>query len=146
MLSRFHHILVPLDFTPKNLAALDIAFEIAAHNRSKVTLVHVIQKLADSDDDEEIGEFYSKLELRANDELERAAERFQSAGLSIDYKTRLGDRAAEIVACGEDHDCDLIVMSSHPVDPEKVVPSLWTVSYQVSILCRCPILLVKQEA
>lgn len=146
MLKKFHHILVPLEFTTKNLTALDIAFEMAAHNRSKITLLHVVQKLADSEDDEEIGKFYSRLEQRATDELDQSAERFRNAGLSIDCETRLGDRAAEIVTCGEEQNCDLIIMSSHPVDPEKVVASLWTVSYQVSILCRCPILLVKQDA
>lgn len=144
MLQRFYHLLVPLDFTNKNLAALDIAFEIAMHNRSKITLLHVIQKLADSEDNEEIGAFYTRLEQRANDELDASAERFRAAGLSIDCKTRLGDRSAEIVTCAEEHACDLIVMSSHPINPENVASRLWTVSYQVSILCRCPILLVKQ--
>lgn len=144
MLQRFYHILVPLDFTNRNLAALDIAFEIATQNRSKITLLHVIQKLVDSEDNEEIGTFYSGLEQRANDQLDASAERFRDAALSIECKTRLGDRPAEIVTFAEEHACDLIVMSSHPINPENVASSLWTVSYRVSILCRCPILLVKQ--
>lgn len=145
MLQRFYHILIPLDFTNTNLTALDIAFEMATHNQSKITLLHVIQKLAGSEDDEETDKFYSRLEQRAQNELDGSAERFRAAGLSIDCETRLGDRPAEIVACAEEHACDLIVMSSHPINPDKVAPSLWTVSYQVSILCRCPILLVKQD-
>lgn len=144
MLQRFAHLLVPLDFTSKNLTALDVGFEIAAHNRSKITLLHVVQTLADSDDDADVESFYRKLEQQAMDELAGSAERFQDAGLSIAYKTRRGDRSAEIVACADEHNCDLIVMSSHPIDPETLSPpSLWTVSYKVSILCRCPILLLK---
>ena len=38
---------------------------------------------------------------------------------------------------------DLIVMSSHRVDPATAVQSLSMLSYQVSILCDCPVLFVK---
>jgi hypothetical protein len=38
---------------------------------------------------------------------------------------------------------DLIVVSSHKIDPHAAVASLGTLSYQVSILCDCPVLLVK---
>ena len=42
-----------------------------------------------------------------------------------------------------DRQADLIVMSSHRVDLEAAVQSIGTLSYQVSILCDCPVLLVK---
>ena len=38
MIPRFQHILVPLDFTEKNLAALNIAFDLAVANHARVTL------------------------------------------------------------------------------------------------------------
>ena len=43
MLPRFRHILVPLDFDPKNQGALDIAIEVAQVNSARVTLLHVIE-------------------------------------------------------------------------------------------------------
>jgi len=42
-----------------------------------------------------------------------------------------------------DRKVDLVVVSSHKVDPAATVQSLGTLSYQVSILCECPVLLVK---
>ena len=45
MVPRFHHILVPLDLTSKNDAALNIAFEVAVQNKAAVSLLHVVQKI-----------------------------------------------------------------------------------------------------
>ncbi len=45
MIPRFQHILVPLDFTEKNLAALNIAFDLAIANHARVTLLHIIEPL-----------------------------------------------------------------------------------------------------
>lgn len=143
MIPRFQHILLPLDFTEKNQAALDVAFELAVANRAAVTLLHVIESI-DLSDDEEIQEFYRQLEERAEGELELRSQRFTEAGLNVEWKIRYGKRAKEIVAFEREHDIDLIVMSSHPLDVEQPARSFATLSYQVAVLCRCPILLVKQ--
>jgi nucleotide-binding universal stress UspA family protein len=45
MLSNVRHILVPLDFTAKNQAALEIARELASQNKASVTLLHVIETI-----------------------------------------------------------------------------------------------------
>ena len=57
MLQRFQHILVPLDFTPKNQVALDIAFKLASQNRSSVTLLHAIETI-DNVPQDELQPFY----------------------------------------------------------------------------------------
>ena len=142
MLPRFQHLLLPVDFTPKNCAAVDVAFEIAVENRARVTLLHVIERV-DAADDEEIEQFYAKLQTRAATELERLTQRFADTSLVVDTKVRYGKRANEIVQYSIEHDVDLIVMSSHKIDIEQPIRSWGTVSYQVSILCQCPVLLVK---
>ncbi len=142
MLPRFHHILVPLDFTEKNRLALDTAFEIAAQNKARVTLLHVIEAI-EGGEDAELREFFDRLQQRAEAELESRAQRFSEAGLTVDRKVRLGRRTAEIVQDAADRQADLIVMSSHVIDPARPLQSWGAVSYQVSVLCRCPILLVK---
>jgi nucleotide-binding universal stress UspA family protein len=142
MLPRFRHLLVPLDFTGKNRAALDVAVEIATQNRARVTLFHVIETV-DGVDDEDMRPFFDRLERRAEAELESLAQPFAAAGLAVDRKIRFGHRAAAIVQDTIEREVDLIVMSSHPIDPAHPVRSFGTVSYQVSVLCRCPILLVK---
>jgi nucleotide-binding universal stress UspA family protein len=130
-----------LDFTEKNVGALDVAFEIAAQNKARTTLLHVIEPIAG--DDDELREFFKKLETRAASELESRSQRFAQAGLAVDQKIRFGRRAYEIVQDALDRQVDLLVLSSHPIDPARPLQSWNTVSYQVSVLCHCPVLLVK---
>jgi len=142
MLPRFRHIVVPVDFTAKNQAALDIAFELASQNSARVTLLHVIETI-ENVPREELKGFYEQLASRASTQLESRSQRFADAGIAVDWKIRYGKRPVEIVQDAHDRKADLIVMSSHRVDPTAAVQSLGTLSYQVSILCDCPVLLVK---
>jgi nucleotide-binding universal stress UspA family protein len=145
MLPRFQHLLVPLDFTPKNRQALDVAFELAIENRARVTLLHVIETIDAAADDDEIRQFYDSLESRAWLELQTAAERFVGTQVPLEQKVRRGKRALEIARYAAGHNVDLIVMSSHPVDLTQPGRSVATVSYQVSIACPCAVLLLKQD-
>lgn len=142
MLPRFQHILVPVDFTEKNLSALDISFELAVANRARVTLLHVIETVQ-IETDAELEQFYARLEARADSELERMSQRFVAAGLMVDRKIRFGQRLHEIVSDSVDRKADLIVMSSHKPDLKKPLQTWATLSYGVSVLCQCPVLLVK---
>jgi universal stress protein A len=142
MLPRFQHLLVPLDFTEKNLAALDIAFELAVANHARVTLLHVIETV-DVESDAELEQFFARLQARADSELERLAQRFLAAKIAVDRKTRFGKRLPEIVRDSVERQADLIVMSSHKPDLQKPAQTWGTLSYQVSVLCPCPVLLVK---
>ncbi len=142
MLPRFKHILVPVDFTEKNLAALDIAFELAVANHARVTLLHVIETM-EIEADPEVEQFYARLQTRADSELERMAQRFIAANIAVDRKIRFGKRLSEIVRDSVERQADLIVMSSHRPDLQKPAQTWATLSYQVSVLCPCPVLLVK---
>ena len=142
MLPRFQHILVPVDFTEKNLTALDLVFDLAVASRARVTLLHVIETI-DVEPDAELNRFYGKLQERADSELERLSQRFVAAGLAVDSKTRYGKRLSEIVSDIVERKADLVVMSSHKPDLAKPLQTWATLSYQVSVLCPCPVLLVK---
>ncbi len=142
MIPRFQHILVPLDFTEKNVPALDIAFELAVANRARVTLLHVIETL-EVGPDAELDQFYGRLQARADAQLERLSQRFTAAGLAADRKIRFGKRLAEIVNDSVERKVDLIIMSSHKPDLNRPHQTWATLSYQVSVLCPCPVLLVK---
>ncbi len=69
--------------------------------------------------------------------------RFADAKLAVEWKIRVGKRAREIASYEAEHDIDLIVLSSHPINPDDPGGSLATLSYQVALLSRCPVLLVK---
>ncbi len=142
MLSRFRHILIPLDFSEKNQVALDVGFELAVTNDARVTLLHIIETI-DLLNDTEVEQFVDHLRQRADRELEFRAQRFSDASLSIEWKVRVGKRFREILAYESEHDIDLIVLSSHPLNPDDPGGNMATLSYQVAILSQCPVLLVK---
>ncbi|RMH22684.1 MAG: universal stress protein [Acidobacteria bacterium] len=139
----FQHILIPLDFTDKNDAALAIAERLAAPDASRVTLLHVIEPLAGPQDQEAL-DFYRKLEHRAQRQLERQQGLFARQGIACETAVRRGRRAEEIVRWAVEHDVDLIVLSSHPLDPQQRPSRPWpTISHQVAILSPKPVLLVR---
>ncbi len=142
MIPRFQHILIPLDFTEKNLAALNIAFDLAIAENARVTLLHVVEQVS-GEVDAELSEFYHRLKTRAESELESRSQRFDLAGIDVDCKIRIGQRLHEIVTDSIERSADLIVMSSHKPDLTRPLQTWATLSYQVSVLCQCPVLLVK---
>lgn len=138
----FHHILVPLDFTQKNNAALKTALKLAKQNHSQVTLLHVIETIAYAED-EEVAEFYETMKVRARTNLAACAERFHDAKIPVAEKVVLGKRGEGIVAYAMRKEVDLVVLSSHKISLNQPPEGWATLSYQVSILCQCPVMLVK---
>ena len=143
MLPRFRHILLPLDLTSRSNAAVDIAFELAVENKAAVSLLHVIQAIDTDPPDRETKEFYDHIRQRAESELDRVSRRFLDADIQCEVKVRVGDRLRDILDFARHHRVDLIVMSSHRIDPDNLAETWGTLSYKVSVICECPILLVK---
>lgn len=138
----FEHILVPLDFTAKNAAALQCAMRLATQNYARVTLMHVIETI-EYVEDEEIERFYESLKLRASANLACCGEQFREANVPVAEKIVLGKRAHAIVSYALQKEADLIVLSSHKIDLDEAPQNWATLSYQVSIMAQCPVLLVK---
>jgi nucleotide-binding universal stress UspA family protein len=138
----YRRILVPVDFTAKNARALDAARELAELSGGEVTLVHVVETLGE-DADDELESFYRKLETQAE---ERVAELLASLGGGHFDKRSvvlLGHRVHTLVAFANEDRSDVMVLSSHRVDPERPAADWMTISYRLSILAQCPVLLVK---
>ncbi len=145
MMSQFQHILVPVDFGDRDTPALNIACDLAVENNAQVTLLHVIQTIGGNNEphDNETQRFYDHLRERVDRELDQIAVKFRSAGVDTIVRSPVGDRLREIALYGNGSQIDLIVMSSHRVDPENLTASWGTLSYRVSVICNAPILLVK---
>jgi len=141
----FRKILLPVDFTEKNEAAVTSAIEIAGRSDgepSEVTLLHVIETV-EHIGFEEMADFYRSLETRASARLFAMEERFQQAGVHVHHDILFGKRAETIVRFAEDHGMDLMILSSHNVDREHPALGWGTISYRIAIVVRCPVLLVK---
>ena len=138
----FSRLLVPLDFTDENEAAIAIALETARRDDAEVTLLHVIEVIEHMAFDE-MSDFYRKLEARAAAKLSVIVDRSTEAGVRARYEIVFGRRAESILEQAADLKTDLIVLSSHRVDREHPALGLGTMSYQIAIVARCPVLLVK---
>jgi nucleotide-binding universal stress UspA family protein len=141
----FRKILVPVDFTDKNEAALNSAIEIAGRGdgeESEVTLLHVIETIEHIEFDE-MSDFYRGLETRAAAKLFALAERLQKASVGVRHDILFGKRAETVVRYAEEHGTDLVILSSHKVDRDHPALGWGTISYRIAIVVRCPVLLVK---
>ena len=138
----FLNILVPVDFSDKNKQALDIAFELAVQSEGRVRLLHVIEIIADATFNE-FEDFYMKLEERARQKMDALITPYQNGDARFEERIVYGSRTQAILDFATDYGIDLIVMSSHQVDPEDPATDWGTISYKVGILAACPIMLVK---
>jgi len=141
----FRKILVPVDFTDKNQAALDSAVQIAAsgaEDGGEVTLLHVIETI-EHIDFKEMSDFYRGLETRATAKLFALQETLEGKGVRVRNEILFGKRAETISRYSEEHAMDLIILSSHHVDRDHPALGLGSISYLIAIVARCPVLLVK---
>jgi universal stress protein A len=138
----FQKILVPVDLTEKSLAAVDLAYDFAVQNGAEVILLHVIEKVEHVKFDE-LKEFYHRLETSAKKGLKECSERFASKKLKVDQVVIYGHRTKEIVGYAIGNRVDLIILSSHRIDPDRPGHDWSSISYAVAILSPVPVLLVK---
>jgi nucleotide-binding universal stress UspA family protein len=141
----YRKILVPVDFTDKNQAALDSAVQIAAastEDGGEITLLHVIETIEHIDFNE-MSDFYRGLETRATAKLFAMQEALERKGARARHDLLFGRRAETIARYAEEHAVDLMILSSHKVDRDHPALGLGTISYRIAIVARCPVLLVK---
>ena len=137
----FDHLIVPVDLSDRNSAAIEAARELAASQQAFVTLLHVVETL--DLPYEEVADFYERLEKRAAARLGEIGGPLEEAGVPFEQLIRFGDPAEEIIEFASESGNSLIVLQSHRVDPSRPTVGWATLSYKVAILAESPILLVK---
>ena len=138
----FKNILVPTDFLDDNQHALEIAVRLCSMDSGKICLLHVIEVIQNTTF-KEFEDFYSSLEKRSFEGLNTIIDRLNLTETAVDPQVVYGNRTHEIVRYAEENNVDLIIMKSHKVDLEERSQGWGTISYKVSILAQCPVLLVK---
>jgi len=138
----FKNILVPTDLTKKSVKALDIALRIGSKDGFKITLLHVIEIL-EGTDEEEFKDFYDRLEKSAQKKMEEMVNPYKKEKPNINKVIVFGNRVREIVGYAHDNDADLIVLSSHRIDKVDASQGWATISYRVGVLSPCPVMMVK---
>lgn len=141
---QYQHLLVPVDFREPVGSAIDAALEMAAQHRARTTLLYVIEAIdLANEPDDEISHFYSELEESIHSKLAEVARRFEAAGLSVEREVVIGHQVRDIVHFSATQSVDLIVMNSPRVDPNQPGREVGSISYQVSVFCQCPVMLIK---
>jgi universal stress protein A len=146
LMRAFSHIIVPVDFTERNRTTLARALEIARPAQSQVSLLHVIEEVPYAED-EQIDAFCAMLRRRAEQKMQELAEGASAnpdAG-RLNTEIIIGRRGPEIVRYAVENQVDLVVMSSHAIELNDLSAGWATLSYQVSIICPCSVLLVKES-
>jgi nucleotide-binding universal stress UspA family protein len=138
----FKNILVPTDLTKKSVKALDIALRIGSKDGFKITLLHVIEIL-EGTDEEEFKDFYDRLEKSAQKKMEEMVNSYKKEKPNINKVLIFGKRVKEIVGYAHDNDTDLIVLSSHRIEKVDASQGWATISYRVGVLSPCPVMMVK---
>ena len=137
----FKRILVPVDLTDKSARAIAVALELAQYDNGAITLLHVIETL--DVPFEQLSDFYGELETKARGVLDTLSEPLRKNGVTFEERICYGKRAPEIVSFADENEYDLIVLTSHRLDPEHPEGSFMTISHQVAIATDVTALLLK---
>lgn len=138
----FSRILVPVDLSDRNGAAVDAAAELAAASGGTVLLLHVIEEIENMAPGE-LEAFYQGLRSRAESVLAALRDQLEGRGVSVETHIQMGRRGTEIVRFADKQGCDLAVMRSHVIDREHPARGIGTISHQVALAAGCAVLLVR---
>jgi nucleotide-binding universal stress UspA family protein len=141
----FDNILLPVDLTDRNAAALRAAVELA-NPEATITLLHVIETIQGSEF-RELDDFYAGLAEKAEDVMEKwcssVTPDVRESRTTLNRTILYGRRDREILSFAEQEACDLILVSSHQIDAEHPSAGLGTISQVVGLLASCTVMLLR---
>ena len=109
--------------------AVDVLKELIADEPVKVTLLHVIEQIPETNI-EEFREFYSGLEERSASKLGSLAARLEAPMIDVSRDVIYGRPAVDIARFAQSQHIDLIALASHAVDPTQPGRGWGTLSYK----------------
>ena len=141
------NILVPTDFSEFSDRALKEAVDIAVQNKSRINLLHVVDKLQPCAVDycikEEVLMAVEKESIRASQEkMEKEVARIaKEQKLDIVFDIKTGVPYEEILKEQQNKKADLIVIASH--GRTGLLHHMGSVADKVMRSAKCPVLLVR---
>lgn len=143
----FRRILCPIDFSESSLAALDFALSLARQGDAGLTLLHVIEWLAD--EESPAGRPFAAPEYQRDRERDALARLQRSIPDSISNACRTTTRLThgkayrEILRIAAEDRSDLIVMGVHGRNPLDLM-LFGSTTNQVVRRATCPVLTLRQ--
>lgn len=136
-------ILVPIDFSPGSISALEYALELAGDVEASVTALHIVEPIPAIlayPTGSSASIVPGDVEAQAVEELAAfVAPAEERAGAKVELRVELGEAAETITRVGESGHYDLIVMGTHGrTGIARVL--LGSVAQSVVRLCSRPVL------
>lgn len=139
----FKTLLVPLDLTDKHGPAIDRAVELAKASGGRIILAHVIETISGLKQEAEDRAFYERLDRLSRRHLEKIGDTISERGVTWQMEIRYGSTARQIMELAQEQGADLIVVTAPQMNPANPTTGLASLSWRISLLSPCPILLVK---
>jgi nucleotide-binding universal stress UspA family protein len=145
------HILVPVDFSPRSLPALDYAFGVAELSGATVHVLHVvpapseIRVAVDAYLDRPLPHASPLSILDAREQLRETLDTCQRRGIVPYLAVEVGDPAAAIVRMAGESSSDLIILGTrgHRGAAELILGS---VAHRVITTAPCPVVTLGEHA
>jgi nucleotide-binding universal stress UspA family protein len=118
-MKRWRRILVPTDFSPCALAALDLAIELAAEANSTLILQHATERPRGLDPSAQLHVRDSDAPVetwvheRVRPRLEALAAPLRARGLAVELRSDVGRASPAILAAIDASAADLVVLGTH---------------------------------
>ncbi len=138
----FKKILLPFDLTTKHQPVFDIAVEMVGKSGGEIVLLHVIEAIAGWPDGE-VQEFYQRIEKKAQEHLQNYGDKLDEKKIPWHSKVTTGSRAEEVAQFAAEIEADLILVSAPRFNPQAPAGNWASLSWKISVLSSCPVLLVK---
>ena len=142
----FGRILCPVDFSPASLLALGFAVDLARRAGAPLTVLQVIEWLAEEEPRElahfDIPEFRRRLVQDTHDQLQALVAQQPRVEQGAEATVGTGRAYREILRVATETDAGLIVMGTHGRGGPTVIP-LGSTAQQVVRAASCPVLTVR---
>ena len=140
-------ILFPTDFSKYSEKAREYVLYLAGQLKSEVYILHAIVPLEydEKEVDEEIDDFYKELKTVLEEKMAKEKLHFDSIGIVVHTKLKIGPRLKVINNFAKEHNIDLIIIGSHGIKNDEGDISLGTTSHKVMLTSPCPILVVRRD-
>ncbi|MEO8147183.1 MAG: universal stress protein [Bacteroidia bacterium] len=148
---KINKILVPVDFSPASLHALDYAHSLAKLTNAEITLLHIVENIHSTTDpffviNPGVETLEGELRKASNESLARVAEQIKEKGdIKLNFFSSTGRTHKEILRVREKINADIIVMGTHGVSGFREFIS-GSNAFRVISDSLCPVLSIPEQS
>lgn len=136
-------IIVPIDFSPNSIKALDMAVSMASRKHGEIKLVHVIEMVYDF-----ASQAANAMESMYRDgekQMKALIKQYESAHVEMSYELIEGSTAVTVARIADEEEATLIVMGTQGASGLKKV-LIGSTAVNIIREANCPVLIIPEKA